>query len=45
MVLLLVGFVDLIPRTPMGNDEEADEFEGVEEDEGQGHGGLRPRRF
>ena len=29
----------------MGHDEEADEFEKVEEDEEHGGGGLRLRRF
>jgi hypothetical protein len=44
LVLLLVGFVYLIPRAPMGYDGEADEVEGVEADEDDGGVGLRPRR-
>jgi hypothetical protein len=44
LVLLLVGFVYLIPRAPLGYDGEADEFEGVEADEDDGGVGLRPRR-
>ena len=32
-------------EAPMGHDEEADEFEKVEEDEDHGGGGLRLRRF
>jgi hypothetical protein len=46
LILLLVGFVYLIPRAPMGYDDtdvEADEFEGGEEEEDD-HGGLRLRR-
>ena len=48
LVLLLVGAVSLIPRAPMGyddTDEEADEFEKVEEEEDDHGGGLRLRRF
>jgi hypothetical protein len=45
LVLLLVGAVDLMPRAPMGRDEEADEFERGEEDEDHGSEGLRLRRF
>jgi Calcium binding len=43
LILLLVGFVYLIPRTPMGYDGEEDEFEDVDE-EGEDQGGLRLRR-
>jgi len=40
LILLLVGFVYLIPRTPKGCDGEEAEFEEVEEEE-DGHGALR----
>jgi hypothetical protein len=44
LVLLLAGFVYLIPRASMGYDGAVDEFEGVEEDDDVGGVGLRPRR-
>jgi len=44
LVLLLVGFVYLIPRTPMGYDGEEDEFEDVDEEGEDQGGGLRLRR-
>ena len=43
-LLLLVAAVYLLPRAPIGDDEEADEFEELEEDEDQDGEGLRLRR-
>ena len=48
LLLLLIGAVYLIPRSPMGDDEEDEVFEKVEEveEEDEDHGGgLRLRRF
>ena len=44
LLLLFIGAVYLIPRTPMGYDEEDEVFEKVEEED-EDHGGLRLRRF
>ena len=45
LLLLLIGAVYLIPRTPMGDDEEDEVFEKVEEEDEDHGGGLRLRRF
>ena len=45
LLLLLIGAVYLIPRTPMGYDEEDEVFEKVEEEDEDHGGGLRQRRF
>ena len=45
LLLLLIGAVYLIPRTPMGYDEEDEVFEKVEEEDEDHGGGLRLRRF
>ena len=45
LLLLLIGAVCLIPRTPMGDDEEDEVFEKVEEEDEDHGGDLRLRRF
>ena len=45
LLLLFIGAVYLIPRTPMGYDEEDEVFEKVEEEDEDHGGGLCLRRF